>query len=176
MEIVKISLGGVYFMDLKKMKLDFKDPATICVLAGSVLMLLASFLPQAKAKVSMFGVSESTTSTLMGDYAHQGIFLLLLAIATVVILVLGLDKEKFLSGALGASAAFGLWGMINVIKDVSDAKKEIKGYEDMMSVSYQIGFFLLILGLIAVIGAIVLTTMGAKKQKAAPAQPQVPQV
>ena len=65
MEIVKISLGGVYFMDLKKMKLDFKDPATICVLAGSVLMLLASFLPQAKAKVSMFGMSESTTSTLM---------------------------------------------------------------------------------------------------------------
>ncbi len=161
-------------MDLKKMKVDFKDPVTICVLAGSVLMLFASFLPQAKAKVEMFGMSESTSSSLMGDYAHQGIFLLLLAIATVVILVLGLDKEKFLSGALGASAAFGLWGMIQVIKDVSDAKKEMKGYEDYMSVSYQIGFFFLILGLIAVVGAIVLLTLNAKKQKTAvPAQPQV---
>ena len=161
-------------MDLKKAKLDFKDPATICVLAGSVLMLLASFLPQAKATVKMFGMSESETSNLMGDYAHQGIFLLLLAIATVVILVLGLDKEKFLSGALGASAAFGLWGLINVIKDVADAKKEIKGYEDYMSVSYQLGFFILILGIIAVGAAIFFNTVGAKK--AAPAQPQAPQV
>lgn len=159
-------------MDLKKAKLDFKDPGTICVLAGSVLMLLASFLPQAKASVSMFGLSESTTANLMGDYRHQGIFLLILAIATVVILVLGLDKEKFLSGALGASAAFGLWGLINVIKDVSDAKKEIKdaGAGDYMSASYQIGFFILILGIIAVGAAIFFVTKGAKK--AAPAEPQ----
>ena len=36
---------------------------------------------------------------------------------------------------------------------------------------------LIVMGIIiAVVGAIVLTTMGAKKQNAAPAQPQVPQV
>ena len=172
MGIVKISLGGVYFMNFKKP--DFKDPATICVLVGSFLMLLASFLPQAKATVKMFGMSESESSSLMGDYAHQGIFLLLLAIATVVILVLGLDKEKFLSGALGAMAAFGIWGLIAVIKDVSDAKKEIKGYEDYMSVSYQFGFFVLILGIIAVGAAIFFVTKSLKK--GAPVQPQAPEV
>lgn len=174
MGIVKISLGGVYFMNFKKP--DFKDPATICVLVGSFLMLLASFLPVEKVKVSIWGISESETGTLMGDYHHQGIFLLLLAIATVVILVLNLDKEKFLSGALGASAAFGLWALIDVIRDVSDSKKDIKsaGMEDIGSVSYQFGFFVLILAIIAIGAAIFFVTKSLKK--GAPVQPQAPEV
>lgn len=162
-------------MDLKNIKMpDFKDPATICVLAGSFLMLLASFLPMVKRKVSFLGRSESETLNLMGDYRRQGIFLLILAIAAVVILVLGLDKEKFLSSALGASAAFGLWGVIDVIRVMAQDKKDIKGMEDYASVSYQFGFFCLILGLLAVGGAIALTAMGSKK--ATPAQPQTPEL
>ena len=170
MSIVKISLGGVYIMDLKK--IDFKEPTTICVLVGSVLMLLASFLPMSQAKISMLGMSESTTGNLMKDYGHQGIFILILAVAAVVVLFLGLNREKILSAVLGALAAFGAWGVFGVFKDVSDAKSEIKksGAGEYMKASYQFGFFVLIIGIAAVIGAIVLISMNSKKN--APAAQQ----
>lgn len=156
-------------MDFKNLKpsVDFKDPATLCTLGGSVILFFASFLPIVK----VLGDTES----LMGDYHHQGIFLLILAIATVVILVLGLDRQKFLNSALGASAAVGLWGIINGITGLSATKKDFKdsGVDKYASTSFSIGFFVLILGVIAIVGAIVLINMNAKKSTPAQAQPMM---
>lgn len=164
-------------MDFKNLKpsLDIKEPATIATLVGSVLLLLASFLPIETAKVSFMSMSESTSRNLMGDYHHQGIFLLILAIATVVILVLGLDRQKFLNSALGASAAVGLWGIINGITGLSATKKDFKdsGVDKYASTSFSIGFFVLILGVIAIVGAIVLINMNSKKSTPAQAQPMM---
>ena len=95
-----------------------------------------------------------------------------LAVAAVVVLFLGLNREKILSAVLGALVAFGAWGVFGVFKDVSDAKKEIKnsGAGEYMKASYQFGFFVLIIGIAAVIGAIVLISMNSKKN--APAAQQ----
>ena len=158
-------------MDLKKIKVDFKDPVTIATLVGSVLLLLASFLPIETAKVSGFGASITTSRNLMGDYKHQGIILLILAIACVVILILGLDREKILNAALGTTAAVGLWGIINGITGLNATKKEFKGSSNA-STSFNIGFFALVLGVLAIGAAIVLISMNAKKS--APSQPAQP--
>ena len=164
-------------MDFKNLKpgLDIKEPATIATLVGSVLLLLASFLPIETAKVSFMSMSESTSRNLMGDYHHQGIFLLILAIATVVILVLGLDRQKFLNSALGATAAVGLWGIINGITGLSATKKDLKaaGMEKYASTSLSIGFYVLVLGVLAIAGAIVLINMNSKKSTPAQAQPMM---
>lgn len=160
-------------MDFKNLKpsVDFKDPTTLCTLGGCVLLLLASFLPQAQVKVPILGTQ---TGNLMSHYAHQGIFLLILSIGAAAVLILNISKEKVLPGVLGALAAIGLWSIIAVFRDVSDAKKEIKASSVLSgsaSASYSIGFFVLILGVIAVAAAIVLNTMNAKKAGPAQAQP-----
>ena len=158
-------------MDLKKIKVDFKDPVTIATIVGSVLLLFASFLPIETAKV----LGESTSRNLMGEYKHQGIILLILAIACVVILILSLDREKILNAALGTTAAVGLWGIINGITGLNATKKEFKGAGDLATTSFSIGFFALVLGVIAIGAAIVLISMNAKKSTPAqPAQPTQP--
>ena len=162
-------------MDLNKIKVDFKDPVTIATIVGSVLLLLASFLPIETAKSSAAGVTISTSRNLMGDYKHQGIFLLILAIACIVILILGLDREKILNAALGTTAAIGLWAIINGITGLNATKSDIKKYDFggvESSTSFNIGFFALVLGVLAIGAAIVLISMNAKKS--APAQPAQP--
>ena len=151
-----------------KLNLDIKQPLTLATLVGSVISLIAALLPQCVAKVEIFGEVDKTTGHLMADYAHQGIFILILAIAAVGILLF-VHKEKVLSGVLGALCAVDIWGMYNVIKDVSDAKKEIKssGLEDYASANYQVGFFLLVIGTIVVAIAVIIASIREKKGVAA---------
>ena len=155
-------------MDGKKLNLDIKQPLTLATLVGAALSLIASLLPQCVAKIELFGEVEKTTGHLMADYAHQGVIILLLSVAAVIILLF-VNKEKVLSGVLGALCACDIWGMYNVIKDVSDAKKEIKnsGLGDYASAGYSVGFYILILGTLAVAAAVIIASIREKKGVAA---------
>lgn len=151
-----------------KLNLDIKQPLTLATLVGAALSLIGSLLPQCVAKIEAFGEVDKTTGHLMADYAHQGIFILILSIAAVAILLF-VNKEKVLSGVLGALCACDIWGLYNVIKDVSDAKKEIKnsGLEKYASANYQIGFFILVIGTLAVVAAVIIASIREKKGVAA---------
>ena len=155
-------------MDGKKLNLDIKQPLTLATLVGAALSLIASLLPQCVAKIELFGEVEKTTGHLMADYAHQGVIILLLSVAAVIILLF-VNKEKVLSGVLGALCACDIWGMYNVIKDVSDAKKEIKnsGLGDYASAGYSVGFYILVLGTLAVAAAVIIASIREKKGVAA---------
>lgn len=144
---------------MDKLKIDFKSPSTICLLAGSLVILLATFLPA--AKVSFMGISE--TGNLMSDYGHHGIFHLILVIAIVVMLVL--DKKPVVSGLAAAEVIWAIVDIRNVASDVSDANKIVKD-----AASFGIGFFFLIIGALALVAGVVLLNINAKKN-AAPAQP-----
>lgn len=147
-------------MDLKK--IDFKSPSTIAALAGSILVILGSFLPVSKVDVSIMKESYN----LMGSYGHHGIFHLILAIAIVVLLVLG--KEKIMSGVIAAEVIWAVIDIRNVISDVNDANKLIKG-----SASTQFGLYVLIIGAVALVVALVLASLKAKKSSGPAAQPMM---
>jgi hypothetical protein len=148
-------------MDLKKIKVDFKDPATLCTLGGCVILLLASFLPIVKA--------AGITSSLM-DGNHHGVVHIILIIAIAVLLVI--NQPKILSGVMTAEVVWCLWDMRSVASDVSDLNKLSTSWGGSKVASLQIAFYLLIIGALALIAGIVLATMNAKKS--APAQPAQP--
>ena len=149
-----------------KLNLDIKQPLTLATLVGAALSLIGSLLPQCRGENQLF--DRTATGHLMADYAHQGIFILILSIAAVAILLF-VHKEKVLSGVLGALCACDIWGLYNVIKDVSDLKKDIKsaGMEEYASASYQIGFFILVIGTLAVVAAVIIASIREKKGVAA---------
>ena len=148
-------------MDLKKIKVDFKDPATLCTLGGCVILLLSCFLPVIK--------DLGSNVNLMGGN-HHGVVHLILVIAIVVLLIL--NQQKILSGVLAAEIVWCIWDIRSVAKTVSDENKYGKMIFDEKVASFQIGFFLLIIGALALVGALVLISMNAKKS--APAQPTQP--
>ena len=121
-----------------------------------------SFLPITKIKLG----GSSASFNLAGDYSHHGVVHIILVIAIVVLLVLGL--EKIFSGVAAAEIIWAIIDIRNVASDVSDSNKLIKG-----AASFQIGFFLLIIGALALVGALVLISMKAKKSTSAPAQPMM---
>ncbi|MEE3352431.1 MAG: hypothetical protein VZR13_08485, partial [Saccharofermentanaceae bacterium] len=97
-------------MDFKNLKpsVDFKDPATLCTLGGSVILFFASFLPIVK----VLGDTES----LMGGN-HHGILHLILVIAIAALVVFNL--EKIASGVMAAEIIWAIWDIRSVGSDVS---------------------------------------------------------
>ena len=150
-------------MDFKNLKpsVDFNDPATLCTLGGCVLLLLASFLPVIKQL-------NQNISLMQGN--HHGILHLILVIAIAALLVFNL--QKILSGVMAAEIVWCIWDIRSVVSTVSDDNKLLKGTSFPKS-SMQIGFFLLIIGALALVGALVLISMKAKKNTQAPAQPMM---
>ena len=145
---------------MDKLKINFKDPATLATLGGCLLVIIGSILPA--AKVSFMGMSESA-SLMQSGYNHHGIVHLILAIAIIVVLVI--DKKKIVMGLAAAEVIWCINDIRGVASDVNDANKIVKD-----AASLGIGFWLIVIGAVAFVAAIVLMTLAEKKNAGAPAQ------
>ncbi len=128
-------------------------------LAGCIIVALANFLPFVTVSVSLFGISQSSSIKFIdGD----GVFVIVLAIIAGAMLfgktlknlrIGGINLEKLLGFwwgplvPLGIAAAITAYDAINV-SDVAGS------YGSYATISFGIGFYLILLGLIVAIASV----------------------
>ena len=137
-----------------------KDKKSLIAIAGAILTIIACFVKIVTVKMTLFGTSKSESWNLMNiakgkdayfsgsDYA--GIILILLAIATIVLVVL--KKHVFTAGTAGLSL---LTLIIEVCRIKNTYNKEIieklgKSYSKYITLHFNAGLILAIIGIAAV--------------------------
>ena len=119
---------------------------------GCILMLLGNFLPFVTVTVSIFGISKSESIKFIdGD----GMFVIIAAIVTAVLLYL--KKEKFSLISTGIALAVTLY-------DISNAESMVGNALGLGDISYGIGFWVILIGVVLAAGSVVINYLKDKNQ------------
>ena len=122
--------------------------------AGCILMILGNFLPFATATVSLFGYSQSESIKFIdGD----GVFVLIAAIVTAILLYFKKEKFSLIPTAIALAVT------INAIVNV---ESELGNTMGMATISYGLGLWIIIIGVILAAGHVVLNHIMNKNTKA----------
>ena len=149
---------------LGRLKTIVKDIPGLIALAGATLMLIGAFVPNfhVTAGVSFFGYGVAYT-----EYANLfqagGWYVFVL---TLFALGLAYFKQTFWAGATAALAL-----TITVIQGITIPATATAGSYGMITSGVHVGWFFLLLGELAVIGAFVLEEFVFGKKAAAPVAP-----
>lgn len=112
---------------------------------GCGLIIIGLFLPLVKATITLFGYSASTNVS----YISSGDGKVLLGVTILAIVMMVIKKKKVNMSIIGFSTVLFIYDMINMGKVVGSSTYNAK-------ISYGIGFYLLVLGLISCIAYVFL--------------------
>ncbi len=133
---------------MDKLKIDFKDKATILALVGSAFVLISVFLPA--VKLDFMGIKE--TASMIKEYT--GWIQLIASLA--VLACLFLDIKIGVLGGAGVEVLGWIISFIGVNKDISDGEGLLKR---------DFGFFFNLVGFIILIVGAVMIGMKFMKEK-----------
>lgn len=119
---------------------------------GNALLIIGVFLPFVSVSVSLFGISQSTSvSYIQGD----GIFVLILAIISLLMIFADKLSEKVAFFGKLVNPKLTLIptaiSIILLIIDVSNSSGAASIYSSLASVSLGFGFWIMVIGLVALV-------------------------
>lgn len=120
---------------------------------GCILMLIGNFLPFVTVTVSIFGYSQSESVKFIdGD----GMFVLIAAVVTAVLLYFKKDKLSLISTGIALAVT---------LYDISNAESMVGNTLGLGNISYGIGFWAIIIGVILAMGCVLLNYLKDKNLK-----------
>jgi len=148
-------------IDVNKIINDItNDKKSLIAIVGAIVTIIACFIKFVTVKVTKFGTSQSESWNILklgsGDKSYYdgsdfaGIILILLAIATIVLVVL--KKHVFTAGTAGLSLITLLIEVFRIKNYFNDKviDKLGKSYSKYIKLQFNAGLILLILGIAAV--------------------------